>query len=582
MSFNEDFLASLTPAELQQLIGGFNDSGYEDYGDYGSPSAFNFSYGGGGSSIQPSVDYFTTKGDINLSDRAQEAGRVNLLQDYGALSVDNILSGYAGGGAYDTGAFTPTYDYGEPLNLKGRRKAESLAGAGGWQGFVTDLILNKQMSPAEAEAMLYEFIEAPDDPKLTDQERAQKQAVTDSMKPLMAADTGGPASLSASRGGQSAATTAPYDTEPIRQFTTNVWSDLMEDPEFKYQDPESGLFYDKTPEEAMVKTPQMAAYDKFGIPYPTATYDDPKYMEAFTSMAAGGAGPEQRATEADAWLAQQEQLKRAAAGTRESERTARGATSDLESIWQEYQRDPQAFGQPTGPSDNPYNLPKDSLEAALKAAEIDFKNLDQTGAPNRDTFLQEALGRSTLPPMPRGPLPSAMAKDYNASREAANAAADIDYEGAFKDWQKENEDRLLDEAMMRSANARGINTPGQAPFVTSDRAGNVQPFSFGEEPAGGGGWMPRGSWTPRGVATTPTPRRMSEEDLAKQQARSKAATGKRSQAMNQVFHATYGDPRLAEVEAMGRAYALAQAGQTPFRDAMQARNANARRMLSGA
>jgi hypothetical protein len=279
---NQDPLAGLTAEEIQQLLASYSGSSFEDYEDpFTSGGGFDFSYSGGGSPVQPGVAGFTTKGAVDPMSRTEEAGRVNLLQDYGALSVDNILSGYGGGGSYDIDAFTPTYDYGEPLNLKGRRKAEALAGADSWQGVVADLILNGQMNPDEAEAALYKFIETPaDDPGLTPDEQARKQAVIDSMKPLMAPATNKPPSLTDPGTGQSAATTDPYNSDTIRSFTTQVWSDLMEDPEFAYQDPETGAYYDKTPEQAMVKTPQMLAYDKFGIPYPVENYQDPKWLDA--------------------------------------------------------------------------------------------------------------------------------------------------------------------------------------------------------------------------------------------------------------------------------------------------------------
>ena len=533
MAIGDEFWNSLNEDEKAQIASSFGmtgptpfDYGFED--DFGAeplPGGFDFSYGGGFNgmgdpgmgAIQPSVDYFTTKGKIDPTSRTEEAGRVNLLQDYGSLSVDNILTGYAGGGAYDVGAFTPTYDYGEPINLKGRRKAESLAESGGWQGFVTDLILEGK-SPAEAEAMLYQTIEAPDDETLTDEERLLKQGLAESMKPLMAADTGAPASVQGRSSGRSAATTDPYDTAPIREFTTRVWSDLMDDPEFKHYDEATGLYYDKTPEEAMVKTPQMMAYDKFGIPYPTATYEDPKYMEEFTAMAAGGAGPEERETMYGDWQGQQDARMKQAAAARQSEVASGGAASALEKAFAESQKDQR---------------PMTEWDAILDAAR---SGGDQQGA--RDKFNQT----------------------YGPNRRGQGPLAPGSQGGGFDFLGQGGEPPMIS---------------GPGPYSGINRAGDRA--LLGDKSLR----TPWGFAAARPNRGRPTVKRTKQEDVDKQRGRARTATTNRSRQANQVYRETYNDPRLAAVEALGRAYALAQSGQTPFRDAMQVRNANSRRMLSG-
>jgi len=542
MSQNDNWWGSLTPDEqdalMMQSLGPTGPTlaqyGFEnDTGGFGA-EPFDFSYTGAptsGMGVQPQVDYFTTKGKVKPGDLAEEAKRVNLLQDYGSLSVDNILSGYAGAGAYDTGAFTPTYEFGEPLNLKGRRKAESLSKTGGWQGFVTDLILNNNLSPAEAEAELYKTINAPDSPDLTDQQRQLKASLSESMKPLiMPKNVSGQIPGAGGSVVTQSPTKDPYNADVIRQFTTNVWSDLMEDPEFSYQDPKTGLYYGKTPEEAIKKTPQMLAYDKFGIPYPTATYEDQKYLDEFARSESGGLAPDEIEAAGEGWQARQSKLEKAAAGETAKAKKAGTAAASLEDIWGKYQAQPQGYAPtPSGPPTNPYNLSAPSIEAAKAAAKI-----DAGGTQDKDLY-----------------------------------------------------DRMFQEAMTRAARHQGANVPGVAPAVRTTGAGDIEPFTFGSSPG-----LPEQQTAIidafRGKAPFATamhagqgPRRATEQDVAAQRQRAQQQTRNASQQQNAVFQETYRDPRLAQIAALGRAYALQRAGQTPFRDAMAARNANARTMLSG-
>jgi hypothetical protein len=584
MSFNDDFLASLTPAELQMLMG-YNDSGYEDFGDYGDTgggSAFNFSYDGGGSMVQPTVGQYTTKGEINPMSRTEEAGRVNLLQDYGALSVDNILTGYGGAGSYDIGAFTPTYDYGEPLNLSGRRKAESLAGTGGWQGFVTDLILNEGMSPAEAESMLYKVIEAPDDPSLSETERAQKLALTDSMKPLMAADTGAPTSLGGRNTGQSAATTEPYDAVPIREFTTRVWSDLMEDPEFKYQDPETGLYYDKTPEEAIVKTPQMMAYDKFGIPYPVENYEDPKWIDAMA-----GSTEDERQAQMEPFQAGLDEIS----GRRQEAVGGMGRSRDaLRGL-------ERGAAEGVAPTAAPITEIMRQWAGRSGGDESAAPTSGGPPPPDRDTFYDQAIDRANrnrasqgLPAIdanPGGWQSSSNSTDRQGSLDAARAAADADYQIAFEKWQKEKEDGQGSSFDFGGQEAAAPSTERLQPFTFMNKEGNRSLYEGDLSTARGsdipipslGGWG--GGFVSKAPIGRPQLERLTPQMIDEERGRGRTANKQRYAAEKEFQQAQTRDPRIAQAAAIGRALALSRMGRTPFQDAMESRNTNSRRMLIG-
>lgn len=483
---NEDWWNNLSPDEQDQLMGG-------------GGSAFDFSYAPDETSfgVQPDVSYFTTKGKTKPADLAEEAKRVNLLQDYGSLSVDNILSGYAGGGAYDVGAFTPTYEYGAPLNVPGRRKAEALAKAGGWQGFVSDLILNQGMSPAEAENELYKVISAPDDATLAPADRAKKQSLMESLPPNMST---GPVAPGNRVGGKPATGRAAYDTKQITDFTSKVWGDLMSDPDVAYQDPKTGLAYSKTPEEALQKTPQMAAYDKFGIPYPTASYEDQKYVDAMTQMESG-LGPDEYQSALDRFGGEQARLGQRATRTSSNLASAQTAADKLQR------------GYDTAVA---RQVPATEFSSMLDAFRT---GQDQTNA--RDAFRAYTRGGGE-PPMTPGSAP----------------------------WSTVN-----------SAGNRVIQRPGEPNAARSM-------FDF----------FRKGAFEKQEPTTL---EKLTPQLLEKQRGQVDKTKTARKQARHEAYQASERDPRLAQIAAMGRAYAMAQLGQTPYRDAMAARNANARRMLSG-
>lgn len=551
----DDFWASLTPDEQDMIMSSFGmtgptpmDYGFED--DLGAMDPFSFGgnlglSGMGSPGVQPFVGGYETKGKVDPMSRTEEAGRVNLLQDYGSLSVDNILSGYGGGGSYDVGAFTPTYEWGEPLNLKGRRRAETLARSGGYQGFLADLIFNEELTDAEAEAKLYEVVNAPDE-GLSDADRAKRQALIDSMPPSMRDDGINVPSSRSGAGAKARTGREQWDTDIIHENAASIWNGLMDDPEFAHFDEASGQYYGKTPEEAMVKTPQMLAYDKFGIPYPTASYEDPKYLDAMTQSLGGPVG-EEADLAAEGYLADQRRLEREVGSARGRAQRSYGATQDLES----------ALG-------GVKQRPMTEWDAMAEA----FRNdQDQTAA--RDEF-RGRYGGARQPTVPRGPatIPG-FVKDQGPVGGPRGGRSPIP------------ESNIVNLLKGGAATPPMVTPPG--PLAGIDRFGNrvlsdsptlarsgalTDAFDFGHIFRDEQREAPKMTPLKRG-------------DVEKQKGRATADRSKARQAREAQVAATYRDPRLAGVESMVRAYVLANAGQTPFRDAMASRNANARRMLGG-
>jgi hypothetical protein len=251
------------------------------------------------------IPQYTAKGALDPRDLTQVGQGINVAQDYGALFVDNALNSLLGPGAYGPDAFTPTYEYGDIVVPKGRNRLEDLASRGGWEGYVADKILNQGMSTTEAMGALQDFVEnaAPDDTAsqkavdfynsvLRSMPRLQEKA-PQTTRPGLNPETG-----KFEPGGtpvEDIGFWGDYDYDRIFNRTTELADSLYEDEVPGWQDPQTGQYYDRAPTE--IKTPQMEWYDKYGLPYPTASYEDPEYAERLLNREEGTT-PQQRAFEA--------------------------------------------------------------------------------------------------------------------------------------------------------------------------------------------------------------------------------------------------------------------------------------------
>src|SRR4030095_16839125 len=103
-----------------------------------APGAYGGDYGP--TMDQPGLDlagYFptnlpqlTTKNKVDPFDLSQQQQRWNLGQDVINTYDDPMLAALGGPGAFGPEAFTPTYDYGEPLNMKDRKNDNALINSG--------------------------------------------------------------------------------------------------------------------------------------------------------------------------------------------------------------------------------------------------------------------------------------------------------------------------------------------------------------------------------------------------------------------------------------------------------------------
>jgi hypothetical protein len=306
-------LNNLSPDELQMLQLLMMQQGMVGPGTFGGDL--------GPSLDQTGIDlagYFPTniptrnaKGVVEKYELPQEQARVNLAQDLINTSDDPMLAAFGGLGAIGPNAFTPTYDYGQPLNLKGRKKAESYIDTGGYRGYIADLMLNHGMGPDEAAAKAIDLAnntKVEDLAKMSPEDAKLVQALQKTLPALKTAgsqagppsETDGGAMYGRTKAGGLPGGRAPtsYDEAKVLGDATSMFEDISSDPAFAYYDEATGNYYDKTPEQAMVKTPFMEAFEKAGIPYLTDQYTDQSYIDRAV-QGETGRGPQQQAAASD-------------------------------------------------------------------------------------------------------------------------------------------------------------------------------------------------------------------------------------------------------------------------------------------
>lgn len=298
----------LTPDEQRWIMAeqgyepiGTTDSGFGEFGGFGGDEYVdelaNYPLAGVGA-----IPEYTTKGNLDPRDLTQVAKGINVAQDYGALLLDNILSGIAGPGSYDVGAFQPEIEYGKEITRPGYDRLTAMAGRGGWEGYIAKQMLENGASASEAIARMQNFVETSDenDPDLDPKIRAEVRALKASLPKAKQDPLQFVGGVGMRGGEQGTDFDSMYNMDRIWQ-QANDWDEaLFNDPAFAYSEPDASgrmHYYDTAPET--IKTPQMEFFDKYGLPYPTARYDEPKYMEAY--QAATWGTPEQRAADVNQW-----------------------------------------------------------------------------------------------------------------------------------------------------------------------------------------------------------------------------------------------------------------------------------------
>lgn len=508
---------------------------------------------------------YTSKGALDPRDLSQVAKGINVAQDYGALLLDNILSGLSGPGSYDAGAFTPQVEYGKELRMAGREQLADLAGKGGWEGYIADKMLNENMSSSQAMAALEADVAGldPNDPELP----PNVKAVIRSLPKVRATGAnavaqqiaGGPGGLGG--GGDEADFWSTYDYDRIYSRANELQDKVYEDEIAGYEEVDAQgrtHYYDAPPE--VIKTPQMEFFDKYGLPYPTASYNEPRYVEQMLN-AEEGTTPEYRQAEAADY---EDQYNRIIGQTRQAEQ-AYETQGDLEDqmlkAWEAAQPKPLATRPGTttvpGRAGIEYGQERRVSPNAPGAATI-MPTAEQMMLPT--TVLQP--GRQLANPTP-----------------GTNPRTGI---GAGNTWAYTN-----DQGQMFATNPNQPTSPlqvrtlanglmglvggGAAPQPGEGRGfGVLAPGQTSKDPLFSAFTAPKGSKT-RSLTG-------SDVDQKARTNRAVAANDRAVAARQRQRDVENNDPRLNDIKAAAQLYWLAKAGRTPLQDAIGQRRAGASRL----
>jgi len=218
-----------------------------------------------------------TKGQIQPYDLGVGSTTTNVLQDRNSYLIDNAAAMQAGPGAYSAEAFNPVYEpIGQPLQAPGAQLLDRYASSGGasWQSYIADAILNKGLDPASAQADLIRTITAPETATATPQEKAQRQALIDSLPGRAVKDPISGVYTMMAPDLKDIVNTV--DTDKIFDWADKGYQQMATDPLAGYTDPATGLDYAGA--KAQDSTAAKWYHDR-GLSLPTDSYTDPKFID---------------------------------------------------------------------------------------------------------------------------------------------------------------------------------------------------------------------------------------------------------------------------------------------------------------
>ena len=501
---------------------------------------------------------YTSKGNLDPRDLSQTNKAIDTSKDYAGMLVDNVLSMLSGGGSYDSSAFTPTKEYGNEVVLKGQNRLSDLAERGGWEGYVASKMLYEDMTASQAMAALEDFVSSvpEDDPDQPPEVRALRQSL-----PKARAQTGAAAIAAglAPEGGEKGFWDT-YDYDRVFNTATELQNAVYEDPAFGYSevDPNTGQtrYYETAPEE--IPTAQMEWYDKYGLPYPTASYTDPKYLQDILNREEGST-PQQRESELAGW---EQMYKPVQEGTQRAESDQRQQMEmdrQMLQAWDAIQR-PEPLA----------TRPATTTVPGRAGVQYGRENVPSPNAPGART-LRPTADEMTLPTTVLQPGRQMAAPLPGLGNPATGA-------GAGRTWAYTNNQgqmfdtppggtppqvRTLANGMMGVVGQGTTPQPGQGrgfgflkPGVTSVPAGfDASMFKL----------------APEGSKTRP----MTEVDISPEarNRRFDESEKRAGQARTKQRQVEARDPRLNDIEQFAKLYWLTQRGRSPLQDAIKQRRA---------
>jgi hypothetical protein len=491
---------------------------------------------------------FTSKGALDPMDLTQFNKQIDTSKDYAGLLVDNVLSMLSGGGAYNSDAFTPTMEYGKEVTQPGSERLAQTANRGGWEGYVASKMLYENMTPSQAMGALQDFVEAidPEDPEADPQAKALLQSL-----PRYKRESG-----PEPPGAEPKTFWETYDYDRVFNTASELQNAVFEDDMPGWVDPDTGRMYEAKPEE--IKTPQMEWYDKYGLPYPTASYTDPEYLEGSLNRAEGTT-PEQREAEVSAY---EPLYGQAAEQTQKMEALQRAQMSiegELAKAWNEIL--PQDNRQPLD------TRPATTTAPGSAGVEYGRQRGASPTAPGaatmRGTSQQATLPTTVLQPG-RQMVPLAGLGNPATGAKAGRTWAYTGNGNLFAEPPPQPKAAPMVRTL--ASGLTGLVGGGFAPQPNQGQGfGVLAPGEMAKDPMFSAFTAPKGSKT----------RQMKESDVSptarwKRFEESEKRAGRARTQQRQVEAA---DPRLNDIETYARLWAAMQSGRTPLQDALAGRRA---------
>lgn len=277
------YLDSLPPDERQKAI---YDFGFQSANQ--APPGFEGAFGPELTQQQYDLGQYT-QAPPSLDDGDLEPYSLDVARDIqyyqknlADLVADPMANVQAGAAGFDPGAFQPiTVPIGEPLDLAGSRYVNAMAQStgGGYEAFLAQKIAGGA-TPGDAVAQMWDLINQPDSPEVSQQARDARDALVASLPPNLTSPTDpatGMPSYQENIGDFStpqgrAATT---DVGAITTTANDLFTKLTEDPVAGYTDPKTGLQYAGSYDQPSELSQKFA---ELGLPTPYESYLDPKWL----------------------------------------------------------------------------------------------------------------------------------------------------------------------------------------------------------------------------------------------------------------------------------------------------------------
>lgn len=490
-----------------------------------NPTAFDFA------TMSTPLPEMSSKGKVLPVDVDTLKKQIGVIKAQDSQLMDPVTMLMSGAGSYDPSLFqSQMIGVGQPLQTPGHDLISGYSQGGGAEGYLAQQIL-KGKNPGEAFGQLMQVLTAPDtgDPNVDGQRDALRSTLTPRYDTnqipgqQMKIDWTSPQSIATA-----------YDISGLNKLSTDMYQKLLTDPTTGVRASDNQMYASVTEK----KTPAQEYFDKAMLPYPTASYTDPSYLEPYISSVGGAAE-----SDVQKWLTDRE----AATAAKDTAKTkADSYTSTLDTL-------------------------QKAWDDAIKTQGV---SPDTAGAPAPNLGQVPMLGPGSMSLGPSKVMPIS-----GKSSPSAFAAPwiEVNPDGTIKisDQQYGPGDVIAknpDGSIKRDANGAAIYAPGPTSAKELDKS---KVTKMGPLEARVGFTTPTDSAL--GAGSTTGRRRMTKDDLTKIQSQQALARTALSDAVNRYSQANATPEAYVQRElAKQRMARVAAAGRTPLSDALAQRMLTAR------